>query len=68
MKIENMVTKEQLDKVVLQLTASEAAELRDSLDTLLRNRDTMRHEHVPSGDFKKEITVFLCENSTRSLG
>jgi len=57
----NMITKEQWDKVVLQLTINEATELRDSLDALLSDRNANRHEHITSGDFEKEITVILGE-------
>ena len=54
-----MITKEEWNKVALQLTISEASELRDSLNVLLSDRNLMRHEHVESDDFEKEITVFL---------
>jgi len=61
MKIENMVTKAQLDKIVLHLTRNEAAELRDALKSLLEESETSRHEHIPSGDFLKEITVLISD-------
>ena len=62
MKIENAITKEQMDKVVLWLSRNEAAELRDSLDALLKNQNIARHEHVASGDFEREVTVIISED------
>ena len=59
MRIENMNTKEQWDKVVLHLTNSEALELRDALEAILREDKPGRHEHIPSADYKKEITIVV---------
>jgi hypothetical protein len=56
MRIENMVTRQDWDRVVLHLTRREAAELRDALDSLL-TAPTGSHEHVPDESFVKEITV-----------
>lgn len=62
MLIIDMNSKKQWDKVVLHLTRSEAAELRDAIESILMEDDSGRHEHVPSHDFKKEITVVLEES------
>ena len=59
MRIENMASLEQWEKVVLHLTVSEAGELRDSLDAILRTPTSRRHEHVTSPDMRYEITVVL---------
>lgn len=56
MRIENMVTRQDWDRVVLHLTRKEAAELRDALDALLV-APRGSHEHVPDEGFTKEITV-----------
>jgi hypothetical protein len=64
MRIENMNTKEEWNQVVIHLARSEAAELRDALETLLSSGDGARHEHIPSSDFQKEITVVLSERET----
>lgn len=42
--------------VTLYLTLAEAKELRDSLDDLIAKPD-INHAHIPSEDYKKEITV-----------
>jgi len=60
MLIENMATREKWDRVVLHLAKSEAAELRDALQTRL-DSDPGRHEHVPDASYTKEITVVLAE-------
>jgi len=59
MKIENMTTKEELSKVFIYLTRSEAAELKDALNAILGEKGMRRHEHVPSSDFQKEITLAI---------
>lgn len=46
------------DAVVLLLTKTEAAELRDALDDLLQRFDEPGwHAHVSSADYLTEITV-----------
>jgi hypothetical protein len=47
-----------LRHVGLGLTEPEATELRDTLDTLLRDPGE-RHEHVASADFQTELTIWL---------
>ena len=44
-----------LSAITIYLTIREASELRDKLTGLLDERTG--HEHVPSEDFQKEITV-----------
>lgn len=43
-------------KATILLTKTEAEELRDSLESVLANRRE-NHAHIPSEDFRKEITV-----------
>jgi hypothetical protein len=62
MRIENMSTNEEWDRVVIHLTRAEAAELKDALEALLSSSERARHEHISSLDFHKEITVVLSEN------
>lgn len=56
MRIENMATREEWDRVVLHLSRKEAEELRDALEALLESAPG-QHEHVPNEGFTKEITV-----------
>lgn len=47
-----------LNRVTLYFTASEAAELKDSLDALLADR-LRQHEHISSDDYRKEVTICI---------
>lgn len=58
MKIDDVVNKRELRHVGLGLTESEATELRDTLETLLSEGEP-RHEHVSSGDYDRELTVWI---------
>ena len=49
-----------LSHVTLYLKLSEAAELRDSLTAIIEI-PAGRHEHTPSSDYEKEITVCVYE-------
>jgi hypothetical protein len=60
MRVENMSTHEEWDRVVLHLRRTEASELRDALVALLES-EIGRHEHVPNETFTKEITVLLVD-------
>lgn len=59
MQIVDMNSKKQWDKVVLHLSKSEAAELRDAIEEILMESKPGRHEHVSNHDFTKEITVVI---------
>jgi len=61
MKIENIETRLEIKNVCLFLKKSEAIELRNTLDALLKASDPSRHEHVPSSDYTREITVVVSE-------
>lgn len=61
MLIENMYTKETWDSVVIHLKPSEAKHLRDYLDAILNDQTPGRHEHVPSEDYRKEITILISD-------
>ena len=50
---------EPLPTAYLWLTPTEARELRDTLDQLLREKDYEGHHHVSAADFQTEITVCL---------
>lgn len=58
MRIDDVVNQRDLRHVGLGLTESEAIELRDALDTLLSD-PAPRHEHVSSGDYGRELTVWI---------
>ena len=47
-----------LEKVSLYLTRSEAMEMKDALELLLKD-PTKHHEHVLSDDYRKEITICI---------
>jgi ATP-dependent DNA ligase len=57
-RIEEVPAGRRLAHVGLGLTEAEAAELRDTLDTLLGDR-AGRHEHVSSADFQTGLTVWI---------
>ncbi len=61
MLIENKKSKETWDIVILYLKPSEAKELRDSLEAILSDQTPGRHEHVPSEDYQREITVLISD-------
>lgn len=47
-----------LHRILVFLTKTEALELRDSVDVLLKD-STARHEHISSEDYRKELTVCI---------
>jgi hypothetical protein len=59
-RVENMSTHEEWDRVVLHLSRTEASELRDALVALLGSGPG-RHEHIPDAAFSKEITIQLVD-------
>ena len=58
MRIEG-ATGDRLSQVHLWLTPSEASELRDGLDDLVRRSDPSWHAHVSSSDYETEISIAL---------
>ncbi|MBA3238187.1 MAG: hypothetical protein H0T62_07575 [Parachlamydiaceae bacterium] len=58
MRILDEVSDMSLENVILYLTISEASELRDSIDELLK-KPLNNHGHVSSENFQKEITVCI---------
>lgn len=62
MQIDDVAGSRQLAHIGLGLTTAEAKELRDTLDLLLQDSlDT--HEHVSSGDYQTELTVWIQRES-----
>ncbi len=61
MRLLNDDTDTALARLTLLLTREEASELRDTLEAILA--DDSRHEHVPSGDYAKEITVAVYDTA-----
>ncbi len=61
MKIIDSEKREEIENLTLLLTASEASELKDELERLLRNhsQNMNDHGHVPDENFEKEITVAI---------
>lgn len=58
MQIDDTANSRELHHVGLGLTEAEARELQDTLTTLLEDPGE-RHEHVPSSDHQRELTVWL---------
>ena len=58
MRLLNEENDRPIDRITCYLTLSEAGELRDALDALLASPQ-QNHQHVPSDDFKKELTVCI---------
>ena len=50
-----------LERITLYLTASEASEMRDSLNAIIA-APVGRHEHIPSDDYRKEVTLCIYES------
>jgi hypothetical protein len=61
MRIEDPDSNTVLKRIDVCLEESEAKELRDKLEILLRDseRGEKAHEHVSSTDYKVEMTVWL---------
>ncbi|MEQ1921437.1 MAG: hypothetical protein ABL952_02910 [Pyrinomonadaceae bacterium] len=57
MRILDQESDKALKEIALFLTLSEAEELRDSLDSMLKNGS--HHEHLSSNDFEKELTIAI---------
>lgn len=60
MRILNQEDDKSLNQITIYLTLSEASELRDSLNSLISNRE-VHHEHIPSDDYTKELSVCIYE-------
>ncbi len=58
MRILNQDTNSSINRIIIYLTSAEAKELRDSVEHLLTVSD-VQHEHIPSEDFRKEISVTI---------
>ena len=63
MRLLNEDTDSAISRLTLLLTKVEACELRDSLEAILESDAVARHEHVPSEDFQKEITIAIYDES-----
>ena len=61
MLIENKSTKETWERVIIYLKPSEAKNLRDYLEALLSDQSPGEHHHVPSEDYRREITVLISD-------
>ena len=58
MRILDEISDKSLENIILYLTSSEASELRDSLDQLLK-KPLNNHIHISNENFQKEITVCI---------
>ena len=64
MRILNLDTNEKINQATIYLTNSEARELKDSLENLLKNNS--HHEHISDDSYQTEITV--CIYDKKNLG
>lgn len=64
MRLLDKKNKNKLDKIVIYLTKEEANELSSSLLEVLKNPS--RHEHIPSDDYTKEITICIYDENNIS--
>ena len=62
MRILNNDTDKKVDNITLCLTKAEAAELRDTLESVLK-RPKGNHGHVPDYEANKELTVCVYDTS-----
>ena len=62
MRILDEIRNESVNKITIMLNQSEALEFRDSLDSII-GKDKGHHAHVPSNDFKKEITIAIYDEN-----
>jgi hypothetical protein len=53
----------EFDSILVALTDAEAAELRDSVEALLKAGDGF-HAHVSASDFQTELTIFRADDPT----
>ena len=66
MRIHNIDNDKKIDQVGLYLTHSEAQELRDSLEMLLQKPE-MHHLHIPNGDYQKQITISIYDETLKGF-
>jgi len=58
MRIFDEIRDSSVERITLLLTSSEAKELLDTLQSLLADGEG-QHGHVPSADYKKELTIAI---------
>ena len=61
MRILDQDTNKPLERIIVYLTLAEAREMNDKIESLLAS-DGVHHEHVPSDNYQKEITLTIYEN------
>ena len=62
MRILDEISDTSLEKIILYLTDSEALELRDSLNDILK-KPTNNHAHINNQNYSKEITVCIYDKN-----
>jgi len=58
MRIYNEDEKNTVNNIILYLTPKEAQEMKDSLETLLEDKNH-HHSHVPDEEYKREVTISI---------
>ncbi len=59
MRILDLDSNRKLHNIILYLTMSEAMELRSKMDSIIERPGADNHEHIPSEDYQKEITICI---------
>jgi hypothetical protein len=65
MRLLNQDNDKPLDRLTIYLTQSEAKEMLDSIQTLIKGPEG-NHSHIPSEDFQKEITICIYDTDSMS--
>lgn len=63
MRILNQDDDKSTKNILILLTPSEAAELRDDLETLLQQNENNQHTHINDMEYSREITIAIYKNS-----
>lgn len=63
MRILNEDKDETIKNILLCLTLDEARELRDSLTSLIRNKNKPNHAHVNDAEYWHEITITVYDEN-----
>ena len=63
MRIFDQENNKTLKDLVLCLTRSEAIELRDSINIILKSKNGVRHEHIDDDGFCHELSIMVYDQN-----
>lgn len=63
MRILNQDDDKSIKNILILLTPREAAELKDDLETLLKQTENNQHTHINDMEYSREITIAIYRNS-----